>query len=85
MEARATLGRSQSSTRSFVLLIAALLAALLLGGAGGYTFRGLSIAAPSTTTTTHRPFVVETAPYSSPAPSPIPEPTRDPNGFAVPI
>ena len=84
MDARATFSGSQSSTRFVSLLIAAVVAALILGGAGGYVVRGLNMATSTPTTTTH-PFVIEQAPYSSPVVSPSPEPTRDPNGFAVPI
>jgi hypothetical protein len=63
-----------------------LVAALLLGGAGGYIIRGLAVPTSSMETRPlQRPFVTEQAPYSSPTPSPPAEPTRDPNGFLVPI
>jgi hypothetical protein len=85
MEARASFD-SRSSTRALVVLMVAIVAALLVGGTGGYVVRGLTYSATSSTTTDiHRPFVVEPIPYSSPAASPAAEPTRDPRGFEVPI
>lgn len=84
MEARATF-RGQSSTRALLILIAAITLSLIVGGAGGYVVRGTSYPVRSTTIDVHRPFVVEQAPYASPAMSPAPEPTRDPRGFEVPI
>jgi hypothetical protein len=87
MDARATLSGSQRSTARFpVTLVAAIVAALILGWFGGYLARGLAVSTPaSNTVTTPRPFVVEPAPYSTPATSPVPEPTRDPNGNAFTI
>lgn len=86
MDARATLRGSRSSTRFPMTIVAALLAALVLGWIGGYLIRGLAVSTPPTKTiTVPHPFVIEPVPYSTPTPSPIPEPTRDPNGFAVPI
>jgi hypothetical protein len=85
MDARATLRGAPSSTRIFSFVIA-LVAALVVGWAGGYMARGLAVTAPSgTTVTTPHPFVTEPVPYSSPTPSPtrIPEPTGYPNGFAT--
>ena len=84
MEARATFQRAQVPTAPIRVFMAAVLAAFVLGGAGGYVVRGLSGTNTNVTVTT-TPFVVEQAPYQSPRPSPIPEPTRDPKGFAVPI
>lgn len=84
MEARATL-QSDSSIRALMVLIAAIVAALLVGGASGYAVRALTYSVATTTTQVQRPFVVEQAPYSSPAASRAPEPTRDPRGFEVPI
>ena len=84
MEARATL-QSQSSISALMVLIAAVLAALLIGGAGGYAIRALTFSVQPASTQVHRPFVVEQPPYSSPAASPAAEPTRDPRGFEVPI
>lgn len=85
MEARASFD-SRSSTRVLIVLMVAIVAALLVGGTGGYIVRGLTYPVSSSTTTdTHRPFVVEPVPYSSPAASPAAEPTRDPRGFEVPI
>lgn len=85
MEARATFD-NRSSTRALMVLIVAVLAALIVGGTGGYVVRALTYSVSNTTTpAVHRPFVVEQAPYSAPAQSPAPEPTRDPKGFEVPI
>lgn len=87
MEARATFYGAQVPTALIRLFVVAVLAAFVLGGAGGYAVRALTVAISSgangTVTTT--PFVVEQAPYQTPRPSPVPEPTRDPNGFAVPV
>ena len=87
MDARATLSGSQRSTTRFpVTLVAAIVAALILGWFGGYLARGFAVATPSTNTiTTPHPFVVEPAPYSSPATSPVPEPTHAPDGSAFTI
>ena len=85
MAARASLRGARLET-GVVFAFVALIAAFLLGGTGGYLIRGLALPAPATTPiSTPHPFVVEQAPYSSPAASPIPEPTRDPRGFVVPI
>jgi hypothetical protein len=84
MEARATFGGNQAATGVLRLFIVAVLVALLVGGAGGYIVRALtvSVSTPTTARVTHRPFVVEQPPYTSASPSTAPEPTRDPNGFA---
>jgi large-conductance mechanosensitive channel len=84
MEARATFGGYQVATGVLRMFIVAVLVALVVGGAGGYIVRALtvSVSTPTTANVTHRPFVVEQAPYSSPAASTAPEPTRDPNGNA---
>ena len=84
MEARANYGGNQVATGVLRMFIAAVLVALLVGGAGGYIVRVLTVSVPTPTTAnlTHRPFVVEQAPYSSPSPSTAPEPMRDPNGGA---
>jgi len=84
MEARATFGGNQVAAGVLRLFIAAVLVALLVGGAGGYIVRVLtvSVSTPTTANLTHRPFVVEQAPYSNPSPSTAPEPMRDPNGGA---
>ena len=85
MEARASFD-SRSSTHALIVFMVAIVAALLVGGAGGYVVRGLTYSVSSSTTTdTHRPFVVEPVPYSSPAASPAVQPIRDPRGFEVPI
>lgn len=83
MEARAAFP-SQSSIRALSVLIATV-AALLVGGVGGYAVRALTYQVQATTPQLHEPFVIEQAPYSSPAATPAPEPTRDPRGFEVPI
>jgi hypothetical protein len=85
MEARASFD-SRSSTRALVVLMVAIVAALLVGGTGGYIVRGLTYSVSHTTTTDiHRPFVVEPVPYSSPSASPAVQPIRDPKGFEVPV
>jgi hypothetical protein len=85
MEARASFD-SPSPTRVLIVLMVAIAAALLVGGIGGYIVRGLTYSVSNTTTTdTHRPFVVEPVPYSSPAALPSAQPTRDPKGFEVPV
>lgn len=85
MEVTATFPGAPMPASFFRIVIAAVLAAFLLGGAGGYVMRGLTAATQSTSTVTTSPFVVEQAPNYSPRPSPVPEPTRDPKGFAVPV
>lgn len=84
MEARARFSGAGIPTGVVFMFIVALLAAFLLGGAGGYVVRGLGSSATTTNPTSH-PFVVEPVPYTSPAVSPVPQPTLDPKGFAVPI
>lgn len=85
MEARAAFD-DRSSARALIVLVVAVVAALIVGGTGGYIVRGLTYSASSgTTNEVHRPFVVEQAPYNTPRPSLAPEPTRDPRGFEVPI
>ena len=74
-----------SPARAVVVMLVAILAALLIGGTGGYIVRAVTYSVSNPATDIQRPFVVETAPYSSPAASPSAEPTRDPRGFAVPI
>ena len=85
MEARASFD-SRSSTRALIVLMVAIVAALVVGGASGYIVRAFTYSIPSTTTTDiHRPFVVEPVPYSSPAASPAQVPLRDPNGYEIHI
>jgi hypothetical protein len=84
MDASASLRWTQIPTGVVRTFLIALLAAFLLGGAGGYMVRGSSTMTGGAGTNTH-PFVIEQAPYSSSAPSPVTQPTRDPNGYAVPI
>jgi hypothetical protein len=85
MEARATFGGNQVATGVLRLFVVAVLVALLVGGAGGYIVRALtvSVSTRTTATATHRPFVVEQAPYGSPSPFTAAEPMRDPNGGAI--
>jgi hypothetical protein len=88
MERMAALRRTYVPAGRFGALTVAVVAAFVIGIGGGYLIRGLASAGLSTDANGgygHRPFVVETAPYSTSPPSPIPEPTRDPSGFAVPI
>gem|GEM_PF-4695408 len=85
MEASASLRRTQIPTGVIRTFLIALVAAFLLGGVGGYVVRSSTASTSSATQTTNHPFVIEQAPYGSPAASPAPQPTRDPNGFAVPI
>ncbi len=84
MEAKATFSGAGISTGVVLIFIVAVLAALLLGGAGGYVIRGLSSPVTTINTTTH-PYVTEPVPYSSPAQSPAQQPTLDPKGYTVPI
>jgi hypothetical protein len=77
MQASASLRWSQIPTGVIRAFLIAVVAAFLLGGTGGYIMRGSSVPAATTTgtqTNTH-PFVVEQAPYSSPAYSPAAQPT----------
>lgn len=84
MEARATFGGTQVAAGVLRMFVLAVLVALLVGGAGGYIVRALTFSASnSSATETHRPFVVEAAPYSSPAPAPTLEPIYDPNGNPI--
>ena len=85
MQARATFGGNHVATGLLRLFIVAVLVALIVGGAGGYIVRALTVSVSTRTTAnvTQRPFVVEQAPYSSPSPSTPPEPMRDPNGGAI--
>ena len=85
MEARATFTGAQVPTALIRMFMIAVLAAFLLGGAGGYLVRGSTLGGRPTSPVTTSPFVTEQPPNYSPRPSAIPEPTRDPNGFAVPI
>ena len=85
MAARASLREARLET-GVVFAFVVLIATFLLGGTGGYLARGWTVPTSSTVpSTSHRPFVVEQAPYSLPSPTAVSEPTRDPNGFAVPI
>ncbi|HEV2475974.1 MAG TPA: hypothetical protein VGX22_05500 [Candidatus Dormibacteraeota bacterium] len=84
MEARASFD-GRSSTRALVVLMVAIVAALIVGGTGGYVVRALTYSVSTTTTNqVHRPFVVEQPPYQAPAPSPVLQPIYDPKGYPVP-
>lgn len=78
MEARGTLSRARLSTGIFTMFAIALLAAFLLGGAGGYVLRVVSFTAPAAVTTVHQ---TRTHPV---APAP-PYQTVDPKGYTIPI
>lgn len=52
---RATLGRSPVSPQALVAFVLALVAAVLLGGAGGYEVRGWSSPATTTSANTAQP------------------------------
>jgi len=87
MEARASFRQARIPTGVVLLFVAALLAALVLGGAGGYLVRALTAPANVTTTTvdTTVPRYTEGIPYSTPLPVQVsPRPT-DPNGNVIPI
>ena len=86
MEARASVPSIRLQAGVIFMFVVAVVAAFLLGGTGGYLFRGLTLPASSTTTYVGpHPLVVEQAPYSSPSATPLPEPMRDPNGYVIPI
>jgi len=88
MQARGSFRGAPPSTAVVWLFVAGLLAAFLLGGAGGYLVRGLDSTVSTTTTNStdaHHSFVIESPPYSTPALSPAPDPTTDPSGHLIPI
>jgi hypothetical protein len=93
MEARNTLGRSRISTSVIVTFAVALLAALLLGGAGGYLVRTAISPASSKTGTPvdvrqtysgpQQPVVPDWV-YRRPSAQPtLPQETTDPNGNVI--
>lgn len=86
MEARATFDGTQVAAGVLRMFVLAVVVALVVGGAGGYIIRALTFS-PSTTTVTetHRPFVIEPAPYSNPSPSPSQQPIYDPQGNPIPV
>jgi len=86
MEARASFRQARIPTGVVLLFTAALLAALLLGGAGGYLVRAWTAPASVTTTVDNIvPRHTDGIPYSTPVPVQIsPRPT-DPNGNVIPI
>ena len=76
MEAGATLRGARISTNVVITFIVALLAAFLLGGAGGYLVRVVTIPTPTATS----PAVTESAPQQTLTPNrsgaqPMPEQT----------
>ena len=78
MDARATIRGIPSSTRFPLILIAALLAAVIVGWIGGYMVRGLSVTSPY-------PSAVESIPFISPTIAPTAPPVLDHNGNFVPV
>ena len=78
MDARATLRGIPRSTRFPVILIAALLAAVIVGWIGGYMVRGLAVTSP-------HPSAVESIPFISPTIAPTAPPVLDHNGNFVPV
>lgn len=92
MEARTTLHGSRISTAVVVTFVAALLAAFLLGGAGGYLIRALSAPVSSRITTpltvpqpkTAQPKAVipDWAFLRQPQPT-MPQQTLDPSGYVI--
>lgn len=85
MDANASLHWTQVPAGVMRAFFIAVLTAFLIGAAGGYVVRGTSASTPTGAQTTHRPFVTEPIPYSSPTQSPTSPPTLDPRGFTVPI
>ena len=76
MQARASFRGAPPPTAFVRLFIAGLLAAFLLGGAGGYLVRGLGFTVSTTTTNStdaHHPLVIESgaAPSVPPVVSPL--------------
>jgi len=92
MEARTTLRGSRISTAVVMTFVAALLAAFLLGGAGGYLVRAVSSPASSAVPTPFSEPLPETAPQKAvlpdwafgqrPQPT-MPQQTLDPNGYVI--
>ena len=72
MEANATLRGARTSSNAVLLLVLGLIAAFLLGGAGGFVIRGASSTSP--VTTTHSASQLN----GSPAPASTAEPYRYP-------
>jgi len=81
----ATFSRTQISASTLRAFVVALVAALLVGGAGGYFVRVFTFSASvvRSTPTTTQPFVVEPIPYSSPLGSPSPYQTQGPDGITI--
>jgi len=88
MEARATF-RAARPAGAIATFIVALLAALLVGGAGGYLIRGLSIPAASTPASQSTVRVVASPHYGGQLPSPTPSSSpyqiTDPSGRVITI
>jgi hypothetical protein len=84
MDARATMRGIPSSTRSPLILIAALLAAVIVGWIGGYAVRGLAdTSSSSNAATSPHPSAVESIPFISPTIAPTAPPVLDQNGNVV--
>ena len=98
MEARQTL-RGSGVPKGLVIALAACAAVAVAMGASVIA-KDMSSSSSTGTTTFHAapgtvvrqdnppagaPFVIEQAPYSSPAASPAQQPTLDPEGYTIPI
>ena len=84
MQARATLGGNQLATGVLRMFIAAVLIALVVGGAGGYVVRALTYSASiNVVPESHRPFVIEQPPFTTPsaAPEVFPNPPSGVPGY----
>jgi hypothetical protein len=85
MDARAAIRDGRLPTSTLIIFAVALVAAVLLGGTGGYLIRGLSFTAATGNHSVVTPFVVQSPPYSAPKVSPAATPVLDPNGHVIPI
>jgi hypothetical protein len=83
MNASASLRWTQIPAGAFRSFLIALVAAFVLGGAGGYIVRGMSASTATENQTTNQPFVTEPIPYSSATPTPAPQRTPGPDGFTI--
>lgn len=83
MEARATFRQARIPIGVVLLFMACLLAALLLGGAGGYLVRAWTSPPSITTTTVDQaiPRQTEGIPYSTPLPVQLSPRPDDPNSY----
>lgn len=83
MEARATFRQARTPSGVVLMFIAGLLAAFLLGSAGGYVLRALTAPASVTTTTIENvvPRQTQGIPYSTPYPVQVSPRPDDPNSY----